>query len=327
MSGLPNSISVPSIPAWDEELMRQLARTAADISNLCSQIQNDEGDAVRMLMNMQTAYVNIQVNLDQALQQTQQQMGNAVNAQFNLTNRQFIEVAEAYTQLQRQMEDLQITRANDEVHRQVTLESYTEKLENNQQIIMAYYKAEATKQEEWNASCGRWAAEFRQKENDLEARMAKDKQELKDNYTAARPPMPPLSSPLSTPPLVSPDSLPFETPGPALPLSSSPLSPSPSFLLSLLAAPPRLSPLLAGGVVSPRLPLPSTICVLMPPLSTTSAQVFFAEGVVVLGWWVFFPWPRFIVVGVLLDVAASSTGGLVTANKGEIADGEPEGSS
>jgi hypothetical protein len=93
---------------------------------------------------------------------------------------------------------------------------------------------------------------------------------------------------------------------PTLPHLSSLLSPPPSFLPSLRTAPPLLSPLLfVGGVASPRLPFPSTIWTLIPPLLTTSAQVFFAEGVVGFGWWVFFPLPPFFVFGVLLAVVAA----------------------
>jgi hypothetical protein len=86
--------------------------------------------------------------------------------------------------------------------------------------------------------------------------------------------------------------------GPTLPPLSSRLSPAPSFLPSLHAAPPLLSPLfLIGGVASPRLPFPSTICTLIPPLLMTSAQVFLAEVVFVRGWCVFFPLPPFVVFG------------------------------
>jgi hypothetical protein len=80
--------------------------------------------------------------------------------------------------------------------------------------------------------------------------------------------------------------------GPPLPLPAAPLSPSSPRFASLRAAPPHLSPLLVVGVVSPRLPFPSTIWTLIPPLLTTSAQVFLAEGMFFRGWWVFFPLPR-----------------------------------
>jgi hypothetical protein len=41
---------------------------------------------------------------------------------------------------------------------------------------------------------------------------------------------------------------------------------------------------------------------LMPPLLTTSAQVFFAEVLVVRGWWEFFPRPPVFIVGGTLKV-------------------------
>jgi hypothetical protein len=126
--------------------------------------------------------------------------------------------------------------------------------------------------------------------------------------TGATMPGSPLSSTLplpcfpSCPPLFL---LRVTSSGPSLPLPFTPLSPSSSFFASLCAAPPRLSPLLVLGVVSPRLPFPSTISTLIPPFLMTSAQVFLAEGVFSHGWWVFFPLPPFIVLGVLLAVVAA----------------------
>jgi hypothetical protein len=54
-----------------------------------------------------------------------------------------------------------------------------------------------------------------------------------------------------------------------------------------------------------RLYFPSTIWTLIPPLLTTSAQVFSAEGVFVRGWWAFLPLPPFIIFGVWLAVVAA----------------------
>jgi hypothetical protein len=133
-----------------------------------------------------------------------------------------------------------------------------------------------------------------------------NKTKQKECYTAAGTPPPPLSSPLSPPLLVVLAFLPLAPGGPTLPPLSSPLSPTPSFLPSLRAAPPLLSPLFfVGGVASPRLPFPSTIWTLIPPLLTTSAQVFLAEGVFVHGWWIFFALPPFVVFGVWLAVVAA----------------------
>jgi hypothetical protein len=126
--------------------------------------------------------------------------------------------------------------------------------------------------------------------------------------TGATTPGSPLSSTLPLPsfpicpPLFPPRCI---SSGPSLPLLFAPLSPSSSFFASLHATPPLLSPLLAIGVVSPRLPFPSTIWTLIPPLLMTSAQVFLAEGVFVHGWWVFFPLPLFFIVGVLFAVVAA----------------------
>jgi hypothetical protein len=119
----------------------------------------------------------------------------------------------------------------------------------------------------------------------------------KKRYNAIGPPPPPLSAPLSPPLRFVPVPSSPVTFGPPAPLPSSPLSPTPAFFPSLHAAPPRLSPLLVFGVVSPRLPFPSTIWTLIPPLLTTSTQVFLAEGVFVRGWWVFLPLPPVFVVG------------------------------
>jgi hypothetical protein len=121
----------------------------------------------------------------------------------------------------------------------------------------------------------------------------------KKGYNATGPPPPPLSTLLSPPlPFVLVPSSPV-TFGPPVPLPSSPLSPTPAFFPSLHAAPPCLSPLLVASCVSPRLPFPSTIWTLIPALLTTSAEVFLAEGVLIRGWWVFFPCPPFFVIGVL----------------------------
>jgi hypothetical protein len=126
------------------------------------------------------------------------------------------------------------------------------------------------------------------------------------HYTATGPPLPLLPSTLSPPLLVVLASL-LPAPGwPTSPYLSSPLSPTPSFLPNLHATPLLLSPLFfISGVASPRLPFPSTIWTLIPPLLMTSAQVFFAEGVVGFGWWVFFPLPPVFIFGVFFAVVAA----------------------
>jgi hypothetical protein len=94
----------------------------------------------------------------------------------------------------------------------------------------------------------------------------------KKDYNATGLPLPLLFAPLSP--------LPPFIPAPLLPViirppvshPSSPLSPALAFFPSLCTAPPLLSPLFfIGGVVSPRLPFPSTIWTLIPPLLMTSA--------------------------------------------------------
>jgi hypothetical protein len=97
----------------------------------------------------------------------------------------------------------------------------------------------------------------------------------------------PLSSTLPLPsyPICPPLFRPYcITSKPSLPLLFATLSLSPSSLASLCAAPPHLSPLLAIGFVSLRLPFPSTIWTLIPLLLMTSAQVFLAEGVFIHSW-------------------------------------------
>jgi hypothetical protein len=92
---------------------------------------------------------------------------------------------------------------------------------------------------------------------------------------------------------------------PPLPLLIAPLSPSTPLFTHLHAAPPRLSPLVFVSVVSPRLPFPSTIWTLIPPVQTTSAHVFFAGVLVFIGWWGFFPCPPYCVIGGLPFVSVA----------------------
>jgi hypothetical protein len=87
--------------------------------------------------------------------------------------------------------------------------------------------------------------------------------------------------------------------GPSLPLPITPLSPTLLLLSSLLAAPPHLAPLVFLGVVSPRLPFPSTMWTLIPPFLMISTHIFLVEVLWGRGWWEFFPCPLFFVVGVL----------------------------
>jgi hypothetical protein len=127
----------------------------------------------------------------------------------------------------------------------------------------------------------------------------------KKSYNTTGPPPPPLSTPLSPALPFVPVPSPPVIFGPLIPYLSSPHTPSPAFFPSRRATPPHLSPLLAIGIVRPRFPFPSTIWTLIPPLLTISAQVFFAEGVFICGWWLFFPLPPFFVVGVLFAVVAA----------------------
>jgi hypothetical protein len=83
-----------------------------------------------------------------------------------------------------------------------------------------------------------------------------------------------------------------------LPLPIAPLSLSSYLLASLHAAPPHLSPLIFSGIVSPRLPFPSTIWTLIPLLLRISVHVFLVEIVFGHSWWEFFPCLLFFVIGV-----------------------------
>jgi hypothetical protein len=114
----------------------------------------------------------------------------------------------------------------------------------------------------------------------------------------------PLPCGVFSPPPLALVSLPPVPGWPTFPHFSSPLSPTPYFLPSLRTAPPLLSPrFFVGGVASPRLPFPSTVWTLMPPLLMTSAQVFFIEVLVVRGWCEFFPRPPVLIVRGLLLVS------------------------
>jgi hypothetical protein len=64
---------------------------------------------------------------------------------------------------------------------------------------------------------------------------------------------------------------------PPLPLPTILLSPSSTYFASLHATPPCITPLIFTGIVSPRLPFPSTIWTLIPLLLTTSAYIIFVE--------------------------------------------------
>jgi hypothetical protein len=123
------------------------------------------------------------------------------------------------------------------------------------------------------------------------------------SYNATRLPLPPLSTPPTPSSPILLTSFPLVTSGPTVPLPSLPLSPTSALFPSLRTAPPCLSPLhIVIGIASLRLLFPSTIWMLMLLLFTTSAQVFFAEGVFCWGWWVFFPLPLFFIVGVLVSI-------------------------
>jgi hypothetical protein len=92
---------------------------------------------------------------------------------------------------------------------------------------------------------------------------------------------------------------------PSLPHPFAPLCPSSLFLVSLHAAPPRLSPLIFIRVVSPRLPFPSIIWTLIPPFLMISTHVLFMEVLLGHGWCQFFPHPPCLVIRVLLFISVT----------------------
>jgi hypothetical protein len=60
-------IKLYSVPQWGHTLMSQLRHTADEINSLCCQIQGDEGEAYRILMQMETDYHKIETNLNLAI--------------------------------------------------------------------------------------------------------------------------------------------------------------------------------------------------------------------------------------------------------------------
>jgi hypothetical protein len=179
-SGLNNippieHIKLHSVPKWGHTLMNQLHHTAVKINSLHCQIQGDETEAYHMFMLMQNDYRKIELNLNLAIAQAQQHAADATGAHFNLTTTQFAEVAATHMALRRHIETITISTAENEERRQKLLRDFAQQMEANQNILIAYHKDQATKQEKFNNDRQRWASEM----NDREAKASADQEKVK----------------------------------------------------------------------------------------------------------------------------------------------------
>jgi hypothetical protein len=120
--------------------MSQLHHTADEVNSLCCQIQGDESEAYHIFMQMQTDYHKIEMNLNLAIMQAQQHAADAIGAHFNLTTTQFIEVAAAHMALRRYVETITISMAENEEHRQILLQDFTQQMEVNQNVWITYHQ-------------------------------------------------------------------------------------------------------------------------------------------------------------------------------------------
>jgi hypothetical protein len=168
-------IKLHSVPKWGHTLMNQLHHTAVKINSLYCQIQGDETEAYHMFMLMQNDYRKIELNLNLAIAQAQQHAADATGAHLNLTTTQFAEVAATHMALRRHIETITISTAENEERRQKLLRDFTQQMEANQNILIAYHKDQATKQEKFNNDCQRWASEM----NDREAKASADQEKVK----------------------------------------------------------------------------------------------------------------------------------------------------
>jgi uncharacterized membrane-anchored protein YhcB (DUF1043 family) len=127
-------IKLYSVPQWGYILMSQLYHTADEINSLYCQIQGDTSEAYHIFMQMQTAYHKIEMNLNPAIMQAQQYAADTTGAHFNLTTTQFAEVATTYIALQRHIETITISIAENEEHRQMLLQDFAQQMEVNQNV-------------------------------------------------------------------------------------------------------------------------------------------------------------------------------------------------
>jgi hypothetical protein len=133
--------------------MDQLRHTAVKINGLHCQIQGDEPEAYQIFMQMQDDYCKIETNLNLAIAQAQQHTADATGAHFNLTITQFAEVAAAHMALRRYVKTITISTAENEERRQKLLRDFTEQMEANQNVWIAYHKDQAAQQEKFNNDC------------------------------------------------------------------------------------------------------------------------------------------------------------------------------
>jgi hypothetical protein len=111
-------------------------------------------------MQMQTDYHKIEMNLNLAITQAQQHAADATGAHFNLTTTQFVEVAAAHIALQRYVETITISMPENEEHRQTLLQDFTQQMQANQNVWIAYHQEQGAKQEKFNSACQQWALEM-----------------------------------------------------------------------------------------------------------------------------------------------------------------------
>jgi hypothetical protein len=168
-------IKLHSVPKWGHTLMNQLHHTAVKINSLHCQIQGNETEAYHMFMLIQNDYRKIELNLNLAIAQAQQHAADATGAHFNLTTTQFAEVAATHMALRRHIETITISTAENEERRQKLLWVFAQQMEANQNILIAYHKDQATKQEKFNNDCQWWASEM----NDREAKASADQEKVK----------------------------------------------------------------------------------------------------------------------------------------------------
>jgi hypothetical protein len=118
-------IKLHSVIQWGHTLISQLRHTADEINSLRCQIQGDKSEAYCIFMQIQTNYHKIEMNLNLVIMQAQQHTADATGAYFNLTTTQFVEVATIYMALQRHMETITISTAENKEHRQTLLQDFT----------------------------------------------------------------------------------------------------------------------------------------------------------------------------------------------------------
>jgi hypothetical protein len=171
-----------SVPQWGHTLISQLCHTADEINGLCCQIQGDQSKAYHIFMQIQTDYHKIKINLNLAITQAQQHAADATGTHFNLTTTQFAEVAATHMALRRHVKTSTISTAESEEQRQKLLQNFTEQMEANQNIWIAYHKDQVAKQETFNSDCQRWASEmnaWEEKARVDQEKVKKDLQKLK----------------------------------------------------------------------------------------------------------------------------------------------------